>query len=36
MGNKNIQTGYFNNLGIIGLLFRFRQFFADITFPFTR
>jgi len=36
MGNKNIQNRYFDNLGIIGLLFCFSQFFADITFPFAR
>lgn len=36
MGNKNIQHRYFNDLRIIGLLFCFCQFFADIALPFTR
>lgn len=36
MGNKNIQYRYFNNLGIIGLFFCFRQFLAHIALPFTR
>jgi len=36
MRNKNIQYEYFDDLGIIGLLFCFCQFFADVALSLTR